>query len=298
MGELPDDPELSEYLERCAFPAAGSPVVCGVSGGQDSLALLVLARLAGCVAQAVYVDHGLRRETPSEAKHVGQVAAQMGAGFEVRTVEVPDGPNLEARARAARHEALGPDALLGHTADDQAETVLLNLMRGAGLEGLAGMRRDGRRPLLDLRRAETLRICELARLDPIEDPTNADGRFRRNRVRRELLPLLDDIAERDVGPILARQADLLRADALGLAQWAGEIDPTDARAVAAADPAQARWALRIWLAEAIGSGHPPEAAAVERVRQVAAGGARATDVGGGWRVRRSAQRLLVDPPVE
>jgi len=291
-------PRLAELLDRCVFPDPGTAVVCGVSGGQDSLALLVLTRLVGCEAKAVYVDHGLRPGTDFEAEVVEAAARGLGAEFEVRHVEVGDGPNLEARARAARHAALGPTALLGHTADDQAETVLLNLMRGAGLEGLAGMRRDLRRPLLDLRRAETAEICRLAGLVPVEDPTNDVPRFRRNRVRHELQPLLADIAERDVTPLLCRQADLLREAADALTEWSSELDPTDALAVSAAPTAQARWALRTWLIESMRRGHPPDAGAVERVRRVAAGDVVATEVGGGWRVRRSGQRLLVVPPVE
>ena len=94
---------------------------------------------------------------------------------------------LEARAREARYDALPRDVLTGHTADDQAETVLLNLLRGAGTAGLAGIRRD-RRPLLDLRRAETAALCAELGLSPVVDPTNASPAWRRNRVRRELRP--------------------------------------------------------------------------------------------------------------
>lgn len=298
MGDRLAAPRLQELLERCRFPARRGPVVCGVSGGQDSLALLILATAAGYEPTAVYVDHGLRPETVNEAAAVEAAAAELGAGFELQRVDVGDGPNLEARARQARHAALGADALLGHTADDQAETILLNLMRGSGLEGLAGMRRDGRRPLLDIRRSETREVCDLVGLRPVEDPTNLESRFKRNRVRHELVPLLDDIADRDVTPLLSRQADLLRDDASGLAEWAGEVDPTDARAVASAHPARARWIIRLWLTAAVGAGHPPDASAVDRVRLVAAGDAVATDLGGGWRVRRSGQRLLIEPPVE
>ena len=99
---------------------------------------------------------------------------------------------------------LGPDALTGHTADDQAETVLLALLRGSGATGLSAMRPGGRHPLLALRRRDTRLLCAALQLDPVDDPTNADLRFRRNRVRHELLPLLDAIAERDVVPLLVR----------------------------------------------------------------------------------------------
>ncbi len=126
--------------------------------------------------------------------------------------ELDDGPNFEARARAARRDLLGPDALTGHTADDQAETVLLALLRGSGATGLSAMRPDAHHPLLALRRHETRRLCAALQLDPVEDPTNTDPRFRRNRIRHELLPLIDSIAERDVVPLLVRSADLLGDD--------------------------------------------------------------------------------------
>jgi tRNA(Ile)-lysidine synthase len=283
-------------LARCRFPAPGSAVTCAVSGGADSLALLVLAVEAGCDATAVHVDHGLRPGSAAEADVVADVARALGAGFRAARVEVAPGPNLEARARAARYALLPADALLGHTTDDQAETVLLNLVRGAGLDGLAGMRADARRPILALRRAETEALCRERGLDPIEDPMNADPAFRRVRVRRELLPLLDDIAERDVVAVLARQAHLLAEVADHLAAEAGRLDPTDARALAAAPVVLAREALRRWLRTCSHEGHPPDAATVERALAVARGEARATDVGGGWRLARSAGRLTLAPP--
>jgi tRNA(Ile)-lysidine synthase len=282
-------------LERCRFPPPGTSVTCAVSGGPDSMALLVLAVEAGCEVTAVHVDHGLRPGSRDEAEVVAAAAARFGAGVRRETVHVDPGPNLEARARAARHSVLPLDALLGHTADDQAETVLLNLLRGAGLEGLAGMRAD-RRPLLDLRRRETRALCEELALDVVDDPSNLDLTLRRNRVRLELLPLLDEIAERDVVPVLARQALLLRDVADELERQAGVVDVTDARAVAAAPLVLGRWALRQWLRACSDEGHPPDAATVERVLAVARGESRATDVGAGWRVERTAQRLRLVPP--
>ena len=122
---------IGRLLERCSFPVAGTAVTCGVSGGADSLSLLVLSVAAGCEVTAVHVDHGLRPDSANDALVVAEAARRFGAGFRSVRVEVGDGPNLEARARAARHEVLG-DALLGHTADDQAETVLWFLARGTG----------------------------------------------------------------------------------------------------------------------------------------------------------------------
>lgn len=292
-----DHPLVAELGGRAALPPAGTEVTCGVSGGADSQALLVLAVAAGCRATAVHVDHGLRPGSAGEAEVVAELADRLGAGFRAERVEVVDGPNLEARARAARHAALGPDALTGHTADDRAETVLLHLLRGAGPAGAVGIARSPRHPLLDLRRSETAALCAALGLAVVDDPTNRDPRFRRSRVRHELLPLLDDIAERDVVEVLVRQADLFASVDEVLRALAAEVDPTDAAALAGAPAAVAGAAVRAWLVEAgVGEGYGVDAAAVARVLEVARGRHVATEVVGGWRVARSAGRLSVVPP--
>ncbi len=142
-------------------------------------------------------------------------------------------------------------------------------------------------PILDIRRAETEAVCAAAGLTPFVDPTNADPAHRRNRVRHELIPLMNDVAQRDVVPILARQAKLLREDADALST---ALDPTDAGALAAADPALARRAVRRWLT----AEHPPDAATVERVLAVARGEAKATDAGGNRRVARTRNVLRLE----
>lgn len=284
-------PLVTSLLPRCDLPPPGTAVTCAVSGGADSLALLVLAVAAGCRVTAVHVDHGLRPGSDAEAVVVAVAAERAGARFVSERVQVEPGPNLEARARAARYRALPDGALTGHTADDQAETVLLNLLRGAALDGLAGFD-PARRPLRRLRRHDTEAVCEACGLTPVADPTNVDPAFRRNRVRHELLPMLDAIAQRDVTPVLARQADLLRADAELLDALAAGLDPTDARALGAAPAPLARRAVRRWL-RAGDEQHPPDAATVERVLAVARNEALACDVGGGRSVRRSGGRLLL-----
>lgn len=281
---------------RCEFPPAGTRVTCAVSGGADSLALLVLAVAAGLEVTAVHVDHGLRRGSATEADAVRAAASRFGAGFRAVRVDVGDGPNLEARARAARYAVLPAEVCTGHTADDQAETVLLNLLRGAGSSGLAAMRPGPCRPLLRLRRSETEALCNALGLVPVQDPSNDDPRFRRNRVRHELVPLLDEIAGRDVVPVLCRQADLLRDEADLLAALATEVDVTDARALREAPVALARLAVRAWLRDGPADQHPPDAATVERVLSVARLEARAADVGAGWRVARSAGVLRLEGP--
>lgn len=283
---------LDALLRRCHFPPPGSPLSCAVSGGADSLALLVLATSAGCDVTAIHIDHGLRPESASESAIVAEAARRFGAQFRSERIALLPGPNLEARARSARYAALPVDAVTGHTADDLAETVLLNLLRGAGLDGLAGFD-PTRRPIRRLRRHETVELCDLVGLHPVEDPTNHDPAFRRNRVRHELLPVLDAIAERDIALVLARQADLLGSDVALLETLAGEIDPTDARALAAAPPALARRAVRRWLRTGAEQ-HPPSAAVVERVLAVARGEAVGCEIGCGRSVRRRQGRLTLD----
>jgi len=126
------------------------------------------------------------------------------------------------------------------------------------------------------------------------DPTNADSAYLRNRVRHELLPLLCQLAGRDVVPILARQARLLAEDAALLGELAAGLDPTDAKGVANAPRPLGRRAVREWLRD----GHPPDLATVERVLTVAAGGALAADIGAGRRVRRSRGTLRLETSAE
>jgi tRNA(Ile)-lysidine synthase len=276
-------------LERCHFPSAGTEVVCAVSGGADSLALLVLAVFAGCKVTAVHVDHGLRTESAAEAGVVEAVAARLGATFRSERVSVGPGANLEARAREARLGVLPAQAATGHTMDDQAETVLLNMLRGAGLDGIGAMRPGPRHPILELRRAETRALCQELGIEAVSDPSNDDPRFLRNRVRHELIPLMNEIARRDVVPLLARQALLAGDEASYLDMLASMVDPTDAAGVARAPLVLARRAIRSWLRGSCS--HPPDLAAIERVLDVASGKRRATEVAPRVRIRRSHGRL-------
>ena len=283
---------MAPLLARCTFPPAGTEVTCAVSGGADSSALLVLAVAAGCRVTAVHVDHQLREGSAAEAAAVGRLAEWVGASFRAVTVHVGEGPNLEARARRARYAALPTDVLTGHTSDDQAETMLVNLLRGAARSGLSAMRPSTRRPLLALRRADTEALCAALDLQVVHDPSNSDPRHLRNRIRHELLPLLHDMSQRDLVPVLTRQADLARDESDLLDELARAIDPTDAKAVTAAPVALARRAVRRWLE----GEHPPDAATVERVLAVARGDALATDLGAGRRVERHQQRLRIINP--
>ena len=265
--------------------------MAAVSGGADSTAMLVLAVEAGCDVTAVHVDHGLRAGSEAEADHVAALAAHLGVPFRAERVTIAPGPNLEARARDARRSVLPAAAMTGHTADDRAETLLLQLLRGAGSAGMSSLRPGPTKPILALRRSDTRAVCDARGLTWLDDPSNADAAFRRNRVRAEVLPLLDDVAERDVTALLARTAGLLEDDDRFLDELAEVLDPTDAKLLAAAPPALARRAVRRWL----GQTYPPDLATVERVLAVARGDARATDVGCGRRVRRSGGQLFLEP---
>lgn len=284
---------VDSLLERCHFPPS-TEVVCAVSGGADSLALLALAVAHGARVTAIHVDHGLRAGSEGEADLVERCARDVGASFESRRVQVEPGPNVEARARAARYAALPADVLTGHTADDRAETILINLLRGAATSGLTGMNLTGGpsgrvvHPLLHIRRHETRSVCAEMGWVPFEDPSNQDVALLRNRIRHDILPMLVDVAGRDLVEILTRQADLIGDDDAFLESLATTIDPTDARALSSAPPPLARRAIRAWLT----TDHPPDAASVERVLAVARGEAVACEIPGGNRIHRKNQRLF------
>lgn len=273
MGRV--DPALAAVRAAVRAELAGlgpdDLVLVACSGGPDSLALaaaLVLeaprvgrsvrSRGHGVRAGAVVVDHGLQPGSDAVAARAAAQCRDLGLDpVVVRRVVVPAGPGgPEAAARAARYAALDAVAaehgatavLLGHTLDDQAESVLLGLARGSGARSLAGMpRRRGayRRPLLGVRRAQTLAACAALGLDPWHDPTNGpaepgaaaevgDPTPARSRVRHEVLPVLEAVLGPGVAPALARSAALLRDDADALDALAADLL---ARATLPAPPA-------------------------------------------------------------
>lgn len=225
---------------------AGLSYLVACSGGADSLALaatMAWARDAGVVGgalAAVIVDHGMQEGSAVAAARAAQQCD--GLGFEsVAVVTLSLGDGNEADARAARYAALeeerariGADFVLtAHTADDQAEQVLLGLARGSGTRSLAGIptrRPRVLRPFLELRRADTVNVCAAEGLEAWEDPTNALPVHLRNRVRHELLPLMREVLGEGIDDALVRTARLARQDAELLDELA-----TDALAVAALD---------------------------------------------------------------
>ncbi|TFD44338.1 MULTISPECIES: tRNA lysidine(34) synthetase TilS [Cryobacterium] len=228
---------------RGLLPADGL-VLVGLSGGADSLALAAAtafeAPRAGPGAGAVIVDHGLQHGSAEVAEAAARQARELGLGpvlvlpVTVQAEGAGEGP--EAAARSARYAAFdralaetgARHILLGHTLDDQAETVLLGLARGSGPTSLSGMAAQNGpylRPLLGIRRRQTRQACLDAGLVPWEDPHNSDPRYGRVRVRDTVLPIL----ERELGPgvagALARTADQLREDAEALDALVRELAP-------------------------------------------------------------------------
>jgi tRNA(Ile)-lysidine synthase len=248
--------------------------------------------------KAIHVDHGIRKNSDAEADFVFQTAQSLGATFESVAIEVQPGPNLEARARKARYSVLPENVLTGHTADDQAETILLALIRGSAWHGLSGIRPSLQRPILKLRRLETEAVCQKFNINYFKDPSNEDLLFRRNQIRHQILPLLNSISDRDLVPILERQADILRSGADFLKAESEKVNPTNCDELSEAHTAVARESIRNWIWENRDDDHPPDIATIDRVLAVASLEIRSTDIGSGWRVERTNRVLRIVPPKE
>lgn len=288
----------SELLARCHFADAPTPVDLAVSGGPDSLGLLLLALEAELVVTVHHVDHHARAASGADAEHVHAICQQLEVVFVRHDVVVEPGTNFESRARSARRAALPAGVLTGHTMDDLAETVLLNMLRGAGLDGLSPMVHDPTKPLRDLRRSDLHAFVGATPFIALHDETNDSPDFRRNRVRHELIGQLNDVAGRDVVPILARQAALMHdertwLDELAVDDHAVSLGDADCRVLRTWPRARLRRWLRVQLRVADhGDGsHPPSADEIERAIAVVEGEVVATELSGGRRLSRHDQRL-------
>ena len=266
-------------------------VTAAVSGGADSLALAAALAFERPGAGAVVVDHGLQAGSDEVA---AKAAAQCsGLGLDARVLSFPQHPgavetgNVEARARELRYRLLdevGGTVLLGHTRDDQAETVLLGLLRGSGARALSGMapvRGRYRRPFLDLDRATVRQACFEAGLTPWEDPHNADPRYARVRIR-ELLRELPSEG-------LARSARLLREDADALDALAAPL--ADVPALLALPAALRSRSLKLWAEQQCGAA--VTSAHVDALRALVEDwhGQGPVALPGGGRVARAGGRL-------
>lgn len=293
-------------LRERALLAKGARVLVACSGGPDSAALLdVLARLREELEldlHAASVDHGLRPGSERDVEVARELARRLAVPFTALTLELAAGGSTQARARAARYETLfesarglSADALaVGHTLDDQAETVLSRLLRGAGVRGLAGIaprRPDGViRPLIDARREEVRAHVTRFALPFVLDPSNADPRFERARLRAGVLPALA-VEDASVIPHLASLAD----EAREIMDWIAvetrtRIDvesPPDRLEVPDGPPPLRRAILSAWVTSL--TGRPPKRAHLRELER--AGPKAEIRLGEGWTVSREGRFL-------
>ncbi|MFZ2528693.1 MAG: tRNA lysidine(34) synthetase TilS [Rhodococcus sp. (in: high G+C Gram-positive bacteria)] len=249
-------------------------VVVALSGGADSAALTAAAVAEADSVRAVVVDHRLQAGSEVVAARAADFARSRGcASVQVVPVEVTGPGGLEAAARAVRYRALddardGLPVLLGHTLDDQAETVLLGLARGSGprsIRGMADFDDPWGRPLLGVRRSVTHAACGDLGYEPYDDAHNSDPRFTRVRLRTEVLPLLEDVLGGGVAPALARTATQLREDGQVLDTAADDVliaasatgPGLDVAVLDPVHPAVRRRVLRRWLGE-LGAAAPTD----------------------------------------
>jgi tRNA(Ile)-lysidine synthase len=307
---------------RPALTASDLPVLVACSGGADSLALAAAvafeAPRAGVPAGAVTVDHGLQPGSAERAAATATLLRNLGlAPVTVIRVDVGGTGGPEAAARSARYGALsaaaaeqGARVALGHTLDDQAETVLLGLGRGSGPRSVAGMvehRVAGGatfwRPLLGIRRETTRAACAALELPVWDDPWNDDPAYTRVRLRAEVLPLLEEVLGGGVAPALARTAALLRDDldtldalAAGHLGHLSDADGLPVERLALLPAALRRRVLRGWLrAAGVHDLQAVHLAAVDALLIRWRGQGR-VDLPGGAGVVRASGRLMLSPP--
>jgi tRNA(Ile)-lysidine synthetase-like protein len=312
----------------------GDLVVVSVSGGPDSLCLLYalwhLRRLFGIRLAVFHFDHRLRPDSGADAAYVRRVAERLRVPFHLRTAggEPPKGASVEAWATARRWRAaddlrreLGGTAIAeGHTLDDQAETVLLNIVRGTGIEGAGGIEpgtnTGGNRtvvvqPLIDVERADVEAFCRALHLRPRRDPMNEDRRYLRAAIRHDVLPVLERVTGRGVSRSIARTADNLRAEQRELAiamgrhlrevvrgDRGGEVI-FDAEALLALTPAMASRVVRFAMYRVMSSDDaaPWTKDAIEAVIDLARGRpGRRRDLPGGRKARREKGYVHVVRP--
>lgn len=292
LNELAD-----EALSLLRLP--GGPVVVALSGGADSAALAYLGVRAGLTIRAVHVNHGFPA-SGRLADAASEIADHLDMTLEILTVEVAEGPSPEEMARNARYHVLegveGP-VLTAHTRDDTVETVLINLIRGTGLDGLGGIpvfrAPNIHRPMLEITREKTREMATLAGLGFIDDPMNQDLTVTRNRVRHRLLPVLREFNPK-VDESIARAAAAVRAEIDHIDRAYPDIDLggelATAVVVALPRPVASR-VVRRWLAA-----HEVAVTAdtVDRVWSVAKGETSRQDLNGGRSVVRREALLAIE----
>ena len=301
-------PAVAEVRRAVRSVLDAGPVLVACSGGADSLALAAAvafeAPRAGCRAGLVTVDHGLWPGSAEQAARVASLGYELGLDpVAIVPVSVGRAGGPEAAARAARYAALtetaaalDADVLLGHTLDDQAESVLLGLGRGSGPRSIAGMRLRTTvfvRPLLGIRRSTTHAACAALGLQVWDDPANSDPSLQRVRLRTEVLPLLESVLQGGVAAALARTATLLQDDLDALDALASAAVPAvgDVEALAELPRAVRTRVLRAWALGLGATECTAEHTAALDALVTDWHGQGAVDLPGGVRVRRASGRL-------
>jgi tRNA(Ile)-lysidine synthase len=287
---------VSSILPRLELP--DGPLVVALSGGADSAALAYLCVESGIDTTALHIDHQFPA-SPMLAEAAGSVAAHIGIAMETRQVTVGDGASPEEMARKARYEvfAKSPVPLLtAHTRDDTVETVLINLIRGTGTAGLAGIPRFRPpliyRPMLAITGSETREICTLAGLPYRDDPMNLRPDLTRNRVRLEILPLMRALNPA-VDAAIARAATSLRRDHDYLESETEALD-TGTLAASVLTTLPRVLADRLIRRSLESHGIAPTADRIERVWSVATGESERQDLAAGKTVSRRGATLVIE----
>lgn len=287
---------VASALSRLNLPP-GRPTVA-LSGGADSAALAHLAAEAGAEPLLLHVHHGFHASDVLAAA-AGRIAAQLGLPLEVIAVDVAEGPSLEAMARAARYgvfDQIDQPVLTGHTRDDSVETMMINLIRGTGIDGLSGIPYhrppNVYRPILAISRSETREIAALAGLEFYDDPMNETLDLARNRVRHVILPRMRELNPR-LDEAMTRTSATLSADAGFLDAAAGALPPAELAVgvlITLPSPLGDRL-VRRWL-----ESHDVEVSAeiVARVWSVVSGGTPTQDLEGGRRVTRDRAVIRIE----
>ncbi|SDL93480.1 tRNA(Ile)-lysidine synthase [Corynebacterium mycetoides] len=294
-------PRRSPHFLACrrSLDAFHGPAVIGLSGGADSLALVAAAAAERKDVRAVVVDHGLQAGSAAVAERAAAQARAWGVEASVVPVEVVaegnEGESVEARAREARYDALlsfGVDVWVAHTADDQAETLLLGALRGNPSGMPVRTARGVVRPFLKLRRADTSGACAELGVEPWQDPMNDDEAFRRVAVRKRVIPQLSELIGGDSVPALATAAHRIAADNELLESLVDVTATSDCAALAAAPGPVRRRRLAAWLHSCGVRVHGAQLGAIEGL-VVRWHGQGPIDVGGGRAVRRVGAELVV-----
>lgn len=297
---------VSNALERLALPEGD--LVIALSGGADSAALAYLVMEAGRPARALHVDHGLEH-SPLMRKAAEAIASQLGLDLEIVEVVVEPGSSPEGQARLVRYQAFldgtssGDRLLTGHTADDSAETVILNLIRGTGPTGLGGIPAfrppNIHRPILTLTRSETREIAAIAGLEFADDPMNQDPALTRNMVRNRIVPLLSQLNPALVDAVTRMSRMVAEDDAFldRLAQGLGADLSVDSASVpvgvlAAAPGPLADRVLRQMAGHVVGE-DKVDSASIERIRSVLEGESSNQEIASGVSARRSGPLLVI-----